>query len=155
MARSIPMLPREDLAEEIIELWVDARSGEVVSNQRDVVQRTSSIGVIGPWNRRCAKRQFRAIDYLEEVPVQRAASIFAALRLPNLDRPGFVYDGDNVSHAGKALQVLSEFGTGQRPTPDRQTLRQLIPVEPWVRPPEADELTANGRRKGEKVESEG
>jgi hypothetical protein len=151
MARSIPMLPREDLAEEIIELWVDARSGEVVGNQRDVVQRTSSIGVIGLWNRRCAKRRFRAIDYLEEVvPVQRAPSLFTALRVPNLDGPGFAFDGDRVTHAAQALQVLSEFGTAQRPTRDRQTLRQLIPVEPWVRPPEADELTPNGRRGGEK-----
>jgi hypothetical protein len=155
LARSIPMQPREDLAEEIVELWVDARTGEVVGNQRDVVQRTSLIGVIGPWNRRCAKRKFRAIDYLEEVPVQRAPSIFTALKLPNLDGPGFAYDGDLVSHTGKALQLLSELGTGQRPSRDRQTLRQLIPVEPWVRPPEADELTANGRRGGEKAEGEG
>jgi hypothetical protein len=149
IGRAIPMQPREEIAEEIVELWVNAQSGQIVGDQGAVVRMSADVGTVGPWRTRCARRKYRMIDYLEETPVQRAPSFLSALRIPACDGPGFAWPGgDEFVHPAKVLQFLAQRDKASA-VAQRQTLKQFVPFEPWAPPPEVEhELKPVGRRKG-------
>src|SRR5258706_13123156 len=86
LARSIPAVPRENISEKLIEMWVRTSDGGLIGNQTDVVSEDGKIGHI-QINRSlrvdCVRRKYRSIEYHpEDFPIH-AEPFHTLMRLPD------------------------------------------------------------------------
>jgi hypothetical protein len=126
LARHRDPAPREDLEESVVDLWTFERTGELVSNPDDVVERAYERGFIpGIGVSRnptpVIRKRFRQIRYLACAEREWVEPLATVLRLPRFDGPG----------------VLFDRGHPMDPAP-RQELIELIPA------PDAPAKLANG-----------
>jgi len=134
IARSRAPAQRENLSEKLVSLWLYASNGSVIGNQDDVVPTgdgaTGFIRGSQHHKTHAVRRKFKSISYLEAESRQPLVPFFAALRLPSPDGPGLVWDPRDGLSAAAALEMLK-----QRPAiAERETLTELVPVEPFVPP---------------------
>jgi hypothetical protein len=134
IARARAPAQRENLSEKLVSLWVFASTGSVIGNQDDVVPTgDDSTGFIrGAQHKTHAiRRKFKSITYRDAETRQPLVPFFAALRLPSPNGPGLVWDPRDGLSAAAALEALN-----RRPAvAERQTLTELVPVEPFVPQP--------------------
>jgi hypothetical protein len=134
IARSRAPAQRENLSEKLVSLWVFASNGSAVGNQDDVVPTgDGSTGFIrGSQHKTHAiRRKFKSITYREAETRQPLVPFFAALRLPSPDAPALAWDPREGISAAAALEALK-----RRPVvAERETMTELVPVEPFIRQP--------------------
>jgi hypothetical protein len=134
IARYHAPAPREVIAEKEVALWVFGSNGSILGNQDDVIPSDDgSTGFVQASHHktRVIRRKFRSINYREAEARQPLVPFFAALRLPSPDGPGLVWDPREGLSAVAALETLK-----QRPAvAERETLTELVPVEPFVPSP--------------------
>jgi hypothetical protein len=134
IARGRIALDRENITEKRVELWVDAETGNLVSDQTSVVDRGDGTGSItsGRWEhrhvRRCVRRRYRQIEFHPREQAVWAEPTYVAMRLPNFDRPGMFWSGDGVRSAQAALNLLKR----DRSEPEREILVEIVPEGPWT-----------------------
>jgi hypothetical protein len=152
LARTVEMQPEKITREVDVELWVDARSGQAVADQRAVIPISKSEGQLGPWKTPCARRAFKEVAYLPDVTVQRAAPFLQALRLPFFDGAGLAWNGD--AHPASRQQMLDNGSVNAPKQPERQKQTRFVAVGPWEPPAELlSRAGATGKRTGLERES--
>jgi hypothetical protein len=113
LARHRAPEPRQDIAEDVVDLWVFESSGELVGDPDSVIEREYAKGIIlSPMrNIPVERRRFRQVSYLEAGAFEWIKPLGEVLRLPNFNAPGMMFD------------------RGQRVEPSqRRELVELIPA---------------------------
>lgn len=131
LARARDAKPRKNVKEKPVDLWCYAANGNAVSDQRAVIDRGDRLGYIpspsSDGEIRCVRLKHRCISYFAEKPVQRVERLYAALRLPHFDRPGFAWQGQ----AGNPAAVLDALS---QPPAEEQLLTEYVLAEPFEPP---------------------
>jgi len=78
---------------------------------------------------RVVRRKFKSITYLDAEARQPLVPFFAALRLPSPVGPGLVWDPRDDLSAEASIEMLNR----RTAIAERETLTELVPVEPFVR----------------------
>ncbi|MCK1679545.1 hypothetical protein IVA87_08735 [Bradyrhizobium sp. 147] len=117
IARYRAPAPRQNLAEDVIDLWVFESSGELVNDQDAVIETADGRGKIpgGMVNRHptfVVRRRFKQVRYLEPGDRQHLEPLSAALRLPRFDGPTMLFD------RGRAVKPA-----------ERRELLELVPAD--------------------------
>lgn len=130
-ARDLAPVPREDIATEIQELWVNSQ-GIPVGDQDAVVETNDGAGMLQV-NRSmqivCTKRRFRSTTFRPAFTPNMAGYFFSGLRLPFHDRPGAMFDGSLMT-----LDQVAVLNVEPPPQPKRPSMpirTELIPVDAW------------------------
>jgi hypothetical protein len=116
IARHRDPVPRKNLEENDVDLWVFERTEQLVNDQDAVVEGSDERGFIpasahGLSNHPVVRRPFRQVRYLKPSDREYADPLRSVLRLPRFDAPGMLFD----------------FGHKTEPT-QRRELVELIPV---------------------------
>lgn len=116
LARDRAPAPREVISEKRISLWTFASTGSIVGNQGEVIELGDGTGRIPISNGStpCVRREFFQTEYWEAEPRQQFRAFYAALRLPNVDGPGCVWDPVDRVRPAAALEALERRAAGER-----------------------------------------
>ncbi|MCK1618909.1 hypothetical protein IVA96_20170 [Bradyrhizobium sp. 159] len=108
IARYRAPAPRQDLAEDIVDLWTFEQNGEIVGDPDVVVERSYERGYIPSHMRniQVVRRRFRQITYLEAGERQYLDPLAMVLRLPRFDGPGLLFDRGRVVEPGKPRELI-------------------------------------------------
>ena len=138
MARSVPGVPRVDLEEKTIELWVFKSTGNLIGDQDRVMASSNNdgTGFIPPLPMSsmstipAVKRKFLSKDYHPAMQAQYPEPLIKGLRLPNFDRPGIAYDGQ-FQMVYKQIALPDAMPANAKPARrDVQTELTPLPQEP-------------------------
>lgn len=131
LARFRAPLPREDVSETRVTLWVFEATGAVIGDQDAVREIGEGVGKLNTgrngYETTCVKREFRQVEYREAEPRQQLQPLFSALRIPHVDRPGWAWNAREHIAASAVLDALERRDHES----ERPVLTELIPVEPW------------------------
>jgi hypothetical protein len=134
IARAREALPRKNIREKEIDLWVRIETGMPIPDQTAVTDLGNGIGTIPSASNagifKCAKRRYRQVEYQPEEVAERVEPLIAVLRLPHFDRPGFAWNGGHVRNPQAALELLDRNERGSK----RQVLTELVAEAPWTTP---------------------
>jgi hypothetical protein len=133
IARYRASAQRENISEKEVALWVFASNGSVIGNQGNAIPTgdgsTGFIRSSSQHRSRVVRRKFKSITYLDAEARQPLVPFFAALRLPSPVGPGLVWDPRDGLSAEAAIEMLNR----RTAIAERETLTELVPVEPFVR----------------------
>jgi hypothetical protein len=140
LARARDARPRENVKEKPVELWCFAANGNIVQDQRAVIDQGDRQGYMPSRSSdgqiRCVRLKHMRVEYYPERPVQRAEPLYAALRLPFFDKPGYAWQGQ-VTNPAAVLDALA------RPPAQDQFLTEYVLAEPFEPPAEHKPRLAN------------
>jgi hypothetical protein len=111
MARHRDPAPRENLEETTVDLWTFERTGELVSNPDDVVDRDYARGYIpGTGVSRnptpVIRKRFRQIRYLAAGDREHFEPLGSAMRLPRFDGPGMTFDRGRAVESAPRRELI-------------------------------------------------
>ncbi len=131
IARGVPARQKKVLSEKKTWLWTFAETGNLVGDQSAVRSANGVSGVIeagtaSSYTTQCILRQFTEVTYHERAGPVIAKPIWQMV-LPSFGSASVVYDGERVSSAREALQLLER--KQQRPSkPEREVLIEYVPI---------------------------
>jgi hypothetical protein len=130
MVRACAAIPRQDISEKKLNLWVRATDGGLVGDQDGVVAVDGQTGHLFVNGGRidCVKREFRSVKYNPEVRREIAEHFHMLLRLPSATHEGADFDGAFMIAEQIAALDLSPPKPGKS---SRIVQTELVPVEPW------------------------
>src|SRR6202022_4061520 len=98
LARARPAMPREDISEKTLSLWVRATDGSLMGDQDRIVEVDAKSGHLFVNNMRvdCVRRQFKSVPYPPPEWAAVPEAFHAMLRIPNFDRQGVDFDGSRL-----------------------------------------------------------
>jgi hypothetical protein len=132
LARGRPSVPRKDIEEKTLSLWVRSTDGSLLGDQDAIVAVDATTGHLFVNNSRvdCVRREFRSVQYHPPGWSEIPEPFHALLRIPNFDRLGVDFDGQLMIEEHVAELNLDA------PKAEKKTRRpvqtELIPVEPWT-----------------------
>lgn len=133
LARDLGPEDRKDLRSRETVLWVVADDGRIVGDQAAVNSAdgiTGNLHLAGAGFRwKCVRRKFREIEFNPRTLPDWPNDLFALMRLPRTDGPGFAFDGSTMTpEAVAGLDVAA--AVAPRKKPPRPVQIELVPVDP-------------------------
>jgi hypothetical protein len=134
LARGRAAIPREDVSEKTLNLWVRATDGSLMGDQDRVVEVDAKSGHLFVNNMRVdyVRRRFKSVQYHPAEWSEIPEPFHATLRIPNFDRQGIDFDGSRLTEEALAELNLDPPKTEKKARRTVQT--ELIPLEPWTPP---------------------
>ena len=132
LARSRPSVPREDIEEKTLSLWVRSTDGSLLGDQDAIVPVDATTGHLFVNGSRvdCVRREFRSVQYHPTGWAEVPEPFHSLLRIPNFDRPGVDFDGQFMIE--EAVAELNPGPAKAEKRTRRPVQTELIPVSPWV-----------------------
>ncbi|MVT69984.1 hypothetical protein GPL21_33410 [Bradyrhizobium pachyrhizi] len=133
LARGRAAIPRENVSEKTVSLWVRATDGSLMGDQ-DAIVDVGGIGHLFVNNTRvdCVRREFRSIQYHPEIWCEIPEHFHKHLSLPNCDRQGADFQGHFLIEEHVAALDLDPAKQDKEQRRPVQT--ELIPTSDWVVP---------------------
>jgi hypothetical protein len=137
-----PGVPRENVSEKIVDLWVFENSGNLIGNQDAVTETADGKGFLVPGTgvgamlgTSCVRRRYRHVSYRPAERPTDPVPFHASLRLPDCDGPAPGFDGSRmVIEAVAALDLDASASVKAERKARRPVQVELIPAEPWAPP---------------------
>jgi hypothetical protein len=150
LARTMPTVAREDIAEKVLSMWVRKSNGTLIGDQSDVISEDDKSGYI-ELNRStridCVRRRFRKIDYHPEIVQSVPENFHQFIRLPVFDLPGIGFDGSVLIEEAVAAIDPDALVAPERKQSNRYVQTELVPAEDWPAPDtNADDTIAGANR---------
>ena len=128
---------RENISEKVVSFWCFAANGNIIGNQGDVTPTGDGdrgfIRGSAQYKAQAVRRKFKSISYIEAAPREPLTPFFSALRLPSPDGPGLVWNPRSDLSAAAVVDMLQR----RSDVAERETLTELVPVEPFVSQPDS------------------
>ena len=111
IARHRDPVPRKDLEEAVVDLWVHERTMALVHDQDCVVELSNGRGTIPATehsltNKHVIRRRFRQVRYLAAGHREYADPLGSVLRLPRFDGPGLLFDFGNKTKPARRKELM-------------------------------------------------
>ncbi|MEH2482025.1 hypothetical protein V1282_005382 [Nitrobacteraceae bacterium AZCC 2146] len=135
IARGRPAVPRKDLEEKVLNLWVRETDGSLIGDQDRVTAVDADTGnfvVDKQFRVDCVRRKFRSTTYHPVEYAEIPEHLFANVRLPLFDRQGVDFDGARFITEHVAM-LEAEPAKLEKKAARRPTQTELAPVEPYRR----------------------
>ncbi|MCK1753807.1 hypothetical protein IVA78_00850 [Bradyrhizobium sp. 137] len=112
IARYRAPAPRQNLAEDVIDLWVFERTGELVGDPDLIHEISEQRGIIPPAGgvssraTPVVRKRFRQVRYLEGGERLYVEPLATVLRLPRFDGPGLLFDRGRIVEAAERRELI-------------------------------------------------
>jgi hypothetical protein len=103
--------PRQDLSEEITDLWCFERTGQLAGDQDAVIALANGRGIIPATehsltNKPVVRKKYRQVRYLAAGHREYVDPLASILRLPRFDQPGTLYDRGNRLEPARRKELM-------------------------------------------------
>jgi hypothetical protein len=136
LARSMPAVPRQNVGQKVLEMWVRASDGSLIGNQADVISEDGRSGHV-QLNRTlridCVRRRFRKIEYHHEITQTVPEDFHRFIRLPAFDLPGVGFDGSILIEQAVAA-INPHAPEPERKESGRFIRTELVELDRWPAP---------------------